>query len=344
MNVYDLVDFLERERAGKVIIDSFGMTYAVMNQEGPAAVSISGGADSDIMLDLCTRLDPDNKLFTYIFCNTGLEYKATREHIGFLEQKYGISINTIHPKTPVVKSVRTYGQPFLSKVTSEYIERLQVLGFEFDKYISDEDVKNKYGNAGMWWSGNRKKLSSGMTPMFSVYKNPYLKEFLHTHKPTFKISAKCCNYTKKKPLHDAAKELISYVGVRKAEGGVRANTKQCLTISNDKRMYRPIFWYTYDDKCHYEDIFNVQHSRCYAEYGLSRTGCAGCPFNPNIDEEIDITKKYEPEIYKAADNIFHESYEYTRMYNDFVIDYRKMLAFQYLVRHPLLINKNATHK
>lgn len=333
-----------RERAGKVIIDSVGMTYAVMNQEGPASVSISGGADSDIMLDLCTRIDPDKKMFTYLFCNTGLEYKATREHIEFLKQKYGIGIVTVRPQTPVTKSIRTYGQPFLSKIISQFIERLQKQDFDFDINIDAETAIQKFGSAGRWWVAPKRALNNGMVSMFSIQKMPYLKEFLSIYKPKFKISSECCTHTKKKPLQSFIKGSIQYIGVRKAEGGIRAQSKQCLTINNNARIYRPIFWYTYDDKCHYEDIFDVQHSRCYSEYGLSRTGCAGCPFNPNIEEEIEVIKKYEPEMYKAASSIFKESYEYTSMYNAFVIDYRKMTAFQYIVRHPLLINKNATHK
>lgn len=39
--------------------------------------SISGGADSDIVLDICTRLDDENKI-QYIWFDTGLEYQATK--------------------------------------------------------------------------------------------------------------------------------------------------------------------------------------------------------------------------------------------------------------------------
>jgi hypothetical protein len=65
-------------------------------------------------------------------------------------------------------------------------------------------------------------------------------------------------------------------------------------------------------------MFDVQHSRCYTEYGLKRTGCVGCPFNPHITEELEIIKEHEPTLYKAVVNIFGKSYEYTKKYREFV--------------------------
>ena len=67
----------------------------------------------------------------------------------------------------------------------------------------------------------------------------------------------------------------------------------------------------------YENIFNIIHSKCYTEYGLTRTGCAGCPFGNDFEQELDVLQKYEPKLYKACNNIFGESYEYTRKYREF---------------------------
>lgn len=47
--------------------------------------SVSGGADSDIVVDLLERIGTNGKV-TYVFFNTGLEYKATKEHIKNLEK------------------------------------------------------------------------------------------------------------------------------------------------------------------------------------------------------------------------------------------------------------------
>ncbi len=142
--------------------------------------------------------------------------------------------------------------------------------------------------------------------------------------PDFPISNKCCEYAKKKPAKQFIKEIgadIEITGIRKSEGSVRsANYKSCFSESKSKGCdtYRPIFWYTDGDKRDYEAFYGVTHSRCYTEYGLKRTGCVGCPFNPRITEELEIIQKYEPKLYMAAANIFGKSYEYTKKYRDFV--------------------------
>ena len=52
-------------------------------------------------------------------------------------------------------------------------------------------------------------------------------------------------------------------------------------------------------------------------YGLSRTGCAGCPFGRDFEFELEVIKHYEPKLYKAVNYIFGDSYEYTRKYREF---------------------------
>ena len=49
-------------------------------------------------------------------------------------------------------------------------------------------------------------------------------------------------------------------------------------------------------------------------YGLMRTGCFGCPFGKRFEEELRTIEEHEPNLLKAANSIFGESYEYTRQY------------------------------
>ena len=81
--------------------------------------------------------------------------------------------------------------------------------------------------------------------------------------------------------------------------------------------YRPLFWYKDSDKRDYENAYDVKHSACYREYGLKRTGCAGCPFGRAFEQELEIISKYEPKLYQAVNYIFKDSYEYTKMYWEF---------------------------
>ena len=57
--------------------------------------------------------------------------------------------------------------------------------------------------------------------------------------------------------------------------------------------------------------------KCYTEYGLKRTGCCGCPYGRDFEDELKIIQEYEPKLYKAVKNIFKDSYKYTRKYMEF---------------------------
>ena len=66
-------------------------TYINDDKYKKIVCSISGGSDSDVMLDICWRCDKDNKI-EYVWFDTGLEYQATKNHLRALEEKYGIEI------------------------------------------------------------------------------------------------------------------------------------------------------------------------------------------------------------------------------------------------------------
>lgn len=51
---------------------------------------------------------------------------------------------------------------------------------------------------------------------------------------------------------------------------------------------------------------------------MKRTGCVGCPYGKDFEYELEVVKQYEPKLYKAVNNIFKDSYEYTRKYRQFI--------------------------
>lgn len=302
------------------IINNTIKAYYKINNDmyDKVSCSISGGADSDVMLDILNKCD-ENKKIAYIWCDTGLEYKATKEHLKYLEQKYNIEITRVRAVKPIPICCREYGQPFISKRVSEYISRLQKYNFTFEDKPFDELYKEypKCKSALMWWCNEWGDKSS-----FNIERNKWLKEFMITNKPTFNISNKCCTYAKKNALEGFLKQYgtdLHMIGVRKAEGGLRASAyKSCFDENIDGRDdYRPLFYYKDDDKYEYEEKFGIVHSKCYTEYGLKRTGCAGCPFGREFEEELKIIEKYEPKLFKAVNKIFGDSYEYTRKYKKF---------------------------
>ena len=124
--------FLEKECPN--INSAFRKLHAnLVFRSARAMVPISGGADSDMMLDMIMALDPaKNYPFNemhYVWFDTGIEYTATKQHLKNLEEKYGITIERRRAETPVPIRCKTWGQPFMSKQISQYISRLQTHGF-----------------------------------------------------------------------------------------------------------------------------------------------------------------------------------------------------------------------
>lgn len=97
-------------------------------KEHPKAIcSYSGGSDSDIMIDLIERTRKQFKLppVQYVFFNTGLEMKATKDHVKATAEKYGVEIKEVKPELNIVLAVRKYGVPFVSKIMSGGLEEWQ---------------------------------------------------------------------------------------------------------------------------------------------------------------------------------------------------------------------------
>lgn len=327
-----LREILESAPQNRNIQYALAKSYEILSEYHNVEVSVSGGSDSDIMLDLLIRTGNKNEM-KFIWFNTGLEYKATRNHISFLENKYDIQIERIIPEKSIVMSCREYGTPFLNKAVSELIERLQKNGFEWedDEY---ENLIKKYPNCMSslkWWCNNYPDGSR-----FNIAYHKYLKEFMMDNNPEFNISNKCCTYAKKKVYLDYVRENncdLDCSGVRKAERGIRSSAyKDCFSKSEKKSSisggvarFRPIFWFTDEDKKEYEVAYDVTHSECYTEYGMKRTGCAGCPFNLDLEDDLEILQKHEPTLYKACWNVFRNSYEYRRKYYEYRFEKKRQL-------------------
>jgi 3'-phosphoadenosine 5'-phosphosulfate sulfotransferase (PAPS reductase)/FAD synthetase len=318
----DLNNYLELIGSSNInVFDMFCKANSVINNEKykNVMVSVSGGSDSDILIDLCTKVSNEPQNINYVWFDTGIEYQATKNHLCFLEDRYNIKIDRVKAITPVPLGVKNYGLPFKSKKISDYIARLVKHGFQFDD-LSFQELYSKYPrckSALRWWCNEYD------CHMLNIDYTRGLKEFLIENPPTFLISDKCCKGAKK----DVSKVYIknnnidlSITGVRRAEGGVRSvSYKSCFDTGNGLDSYRPIFWLTDTDKQFYKDTFNVVHSDCYTKYGLKRTGCCGCPYGKNFEKELKIIQRYEPNLYRAVNNIFGQSYEYTRKF----LEYRK---------------------
>ena len=93
----DLLELLNQEPPiipkNATVLDNFVKAYSIINKPQYKTIFcfISGGSDSDVMMDIIYKVDV-NKKVTYVWFDTGLEYEATKRHIDYLEKKYDVKI------------------------------------------------------------------------------------------------------------------------------------------------------------------------------------------------------------------------------------------------------------
>lgn len=323
-----LIDIIEYTKDNESITKAFLKANSVIKQFNTPYCSISGGKDSDVMLDIIYRVDYTKKV-KYVFFDTGIEYNATKQHLDYLENKYDITIERLKSVKSIPISCKEYGEPFLNKRVSDMMSRLQRHNFQWED-DTFENLCTKYPrcqSALKWWCS---AWGNG-TSHFDIVQNKYLKEFIMSNPPTFNISCKCCNYAKKntgKYYTKCNNNDLCITGIRKFECGTRRDVyKSCFDnnkISGDISYYRPLFWFTNKDIEIYSKIFNIKHSDCYEIYGLKRTGCVGCPYNRKLLDELNVIETYEPNLSKAVNNIFKNSYDYTKRYKEFAMQQRTL--------------------
>ena len=310
-----------------------------LKQHPKAICSYSGGADSDIMLDLIERT---RKVFgipeiKYVFFNTGLEMKATKDHVKATAEKYGVEIEEVRPKISIVQASRQYGIPFVSKIMSAGLSGWQKKGILLsiaDEYEQAEDkaakrseLKERYPKCESLINFLCCCNSAGEPRpniQLVINSSKYMLDFIKEFPPDFKISASCCDYCKKHPAHSIQKDYDMIItGEQRDEGGMRSVpqkdcTTMCFTETSDGQYrLRPLYYVSDVDKAWYKERYGIRYSDAYEVYGLTRTGCCGCPISYKAVEDWEKIRPYEPNVVKAAWNIFGKSYEYRAKYNEY---------------------------
>lgn len=304
-----------------------------------AICSYSGGADSDILLDV---IEQTRKIFNlppvkYVFFNTGLEMEATKRHVKEVAKKYGVEIEECRPKVNIVNAARLHGIPFVSKIMSAGLSEWQKKGVPLsvaeeydqaeDKAAKRAELRERYPNCESVLNFLCCCNSAGEPrPNIQLVINSrkYMRDFISEFPPDFAVSAKCCDYCKKQLAHRVQKgyEMI-ITGERRAEGGMRSvprkdNTSLCFTeTGSGQYRLRPLYYVTDADKAWYKEYYGIRYSDAYEVYGLTRTGCCGCPISYKAIADLEMIRPYEPNLVKAAWNVFGKSYEYRKKYNEY---------------------------
>lgn len=319
-------------------------------REHPKAIcSYSGGADSDILMHLieqCREMLPSLPPVKYVFFNTGLEMKATKDHVKAMAEKYGVEIETIRPKVNIVQATRKYGQPFVSKIMSQGLEGWQKKRIPLsivDEYNNAEDKAAKRKELKARFPGCESTINflcccnAAGEPrpniQLVINSSKYMLDFIRECPPDFQVSARCCDYCKKQIAHSVQKDYEMVItGERRDEGGMRsvprqgeANSTMCFseTASGQFRL-RPLYYVSDDDKEWYKQTWGIKYSDAYEVYGMKRTGCCGCPISYRATEDLELIKPHEPNLVKAAWNVFGDSYRYRKKY----VEYKRKRMLQ----------------
>lgn len=258
-------------------------------------LSFSGGKDSTVLHELLDLAIPGNTI-PRVYANTGIELNLVRQFVqDKAEQDQRIVI--IKPSQPIKKVLEENGYPFKSKEHSFYLETYQ-------RNKAYTKTVNRY----LYPSEKRKSFGC-----------PQVLRYQFTPDFDLKISDKCCNELKKKPLKQWQKENnkpYSIVGLRQAEGGQRNRTK-CLAFNGDKlKAFHPLAIVGDDFIEWFIEEYNVELSAVYyPPYNFRRTGCKGCPFAPDLQKELDTLQEFFPNERKQCEIIWQPIYDEYRRIN-----------------------------
>lgn len=300
--------------------------------DGDCYLGFSGGKDSTVVLaliKLCEKLGTIPKeSIPALFANTRIELDATYEFVNWCRENWYSNIVVLEPNKPFARVIKEYGKPVKSKLRAELLRRYQ-------KNPKMKSVKMLF---------DKRYARSALAD----------KDLHLAHNDIdITFSAECCNQLKKKPFKEYAKEhgIKGYfTGERLAEGGIRqAQIKKrvasgkpiCTRISGNYIIKQPIVDWSDEMVDQFVEQYQVPLSDAYTKYGMTRTGCAGCPFTKDLANELRVIKEFEPKRYKAcmfwlkdvyiAQNIilpFDEEYEKERI-EKWETDYHRM-------RHEML--------
>lgn len=255
-------------------------------------LAFSGGKDSTVVHHLLDMALPNNRI-PRVFSNTGIEYNAVVKFVRELA-KEDDRIVIVSPKANIRQTLERVGYPFKSKDHSNILT-------EWQRGNRNTDTMKKY-----------------LADSNDRYTCPKILRYQFTDDFKLKVSKYCCNEMKKKPSHQWQRENkrpITITGMMREEGGAR-NHIDCIVTKKDKVVkFHPLSKVSQEWEDWFIDKYNIKLCELYYEpYNFVRTGCKGCPFNPNLQEQLAIMETYMPHERRQCEIIWKPVYdEYRRI-------------------------------
>ena len=256
-------------------------------------ISFSGGKDSTVLHHLIDEAIPENKI-PRVFINTGIEYEYIRKYVIGLKQKDDRFV-IFNSNVNITKMLHDKGYPFKSKEHSCKLATYQNKGINtksIERYLDENNS----------------------------FKCPDKLMYQFTDEFELKISDRCCYELKKHPIQRYEKESgrnMSILGLRMGEGGQRANHNGCVVFDKNHslRKFKPLNPCNDDFIEWYIQINDIKLCALYyPPFNFHRTGCKGCPYSINLQEQLEIMDKYLPNERKQCELIWKPIYnEYRRI-------------------------------
>lgn len=287
-------EFLLDDRLQKIqqIINKYG--------EDKFYLSFSGGKDSCVVHTLIDMALPGNSI-PRVFADTGIELNKIRNFV-CKWAKHDDRIQIIKSSKSITEVLKKYGYPFKSKGHSAMVAKYQNIGTT-DNSIALQHYLHLSDDGKNWSSANS---------------CPDKLKYQFTERCNLKISDACYKYLKEKPLRRWQKENkrpYAIIGIMREEGGRRKGAV-CIVETNGKlSAFQPLAvmsrdWERWFIKQYFVPICDIYES----PYFFERTGCKGCPFNIDLQIELNTLDRHFPSERYQCEMIWGPVYaEYRRL-------------------------------
>lgn len=282
-------EFMLQDRIAK--IQAINEQYDL---EKNAYISFSGGKDSTILSYLIDLALPNNNI-PRLFLNTGIEYMAIVKYVKDLARKdnrfivYNVGVN-------IKEMLEKDGYPFKSKEHSHHVGIYQKSGIHksVSKYLKLVDTD--------------KRITC-----------PKALKYQFTEEFKIPVSDRCCINLKKTPAKHWAKannKSITLTGMRQGEQGQRLKST-CIVLDKDNQLtkFHPLLVIDKEFEEEFIKQNNIQLCELYyPPYNFDRTGCKGCPFALDLQEQLNKMEELLPNERKQCELIWGKVYkEYRRI-------------------------------